>query len=462
MNLKFLLPVLFSALIFCDERENPTSPEVEPDNIKVVIQTPIGTQSYKIDLNFTVVDRSDNSNTFRIVYQSSPHEIAGASLVSTTSGTITKDETGKPSIIKYTLPGNHKIVWNSSADFPNKSTSTMKIRIYYIDQKNDQKLVAETQSFKVDNSILTNYPPTASFRVNPKFGTTETAFNLDAIDCFDSEEPSSSLQVRWDWENDGIWDTNYSFEKTTIKRFETEGIKSIVLEVIDSDGRTDTETRQVTVNNGIQETGTVIDFDGNVYMTVKLGSQYWIAENLRVTHYRNGDSIPNVTGNDEWVSLSTGAYCSYNNNEEHVAAYGRLYNWFACIDQRQIAPIGWHVPTDKEWQELELFLGMSWSEVDYYGPRGNRGGALKEAGTFHWNSPNTGATNESGFTALPAGFHFSGANFRGLGDGAYFWSVTEHDDNSAWYRELEHDHSAIVREIYYSKRSGFSIRCVKD
>ena len=110
---------------------------------------------------------------------------------------------------------------------------------------------------------------------------------------------------------------------------------------------------------GPSEIGTVTDIDGNLYYTVKIGEQWWMLENLRVTHYRNGDAIPNVTDDAEWEGLSTGAYCDYDNDPANVATYGRLYNWYAVGDSRNIAPAGWHVPSDDEWQTLVDYLGGS-------------------------------------------------------------------------------------------------------
>jgi uncharacterized protein (TIGR02145 family) len=141
------------------------------------------------------------------------------------------------------------------------------------------------------------------------------------------------------------------------------------------------------------ETNTVTDIDGNIYHTVTIGTQVWMVENLKTTKYRNGDPIPNVTGN-AWAALTTGAYCWYNNDAAtYKATYGALYNWYAVADSRNIAPTGWHVPTDAEWTTLTTFLGGE----------SVAGGKLKETGTNHWTSPNTGATNETGFTALPGG-----------------------------------------------------------
>jgi uncharacterized protein (TIGR02145 family) len=198
-------------------------------------------------------------------------------------------------------------------------------------------------------------------------------------------------------------------------------------------------------------TGTVTDIDGNVYQTIKIGDQWWMAENLKVTHYRNGDAIPNVTDNSEWAGLSTGAYCAYNKDNGNISTYGLLYNWYSVDASRNIAPAGWHVPTDIEWQTL----------VDYLGGSSVAGGKLKETGTSHWNSPNTGATNESGFTALPGGYrNYSGA-FHSMFNYASFWASTGNGSDNAWHRHLSYYHSDVSRSSY-NKPYGFSIRLVRD
>lgn len=211
------------------------------------------------------------------------------------------------------------------------------------------------------------------------------------------------------------------------------------------------------------EDSTVTDIDGNVYQTVTIGSQVWMMENLKVTHYRNGDPIPNVTDGGTWGGLTTGAYCNYNNDQGYVATYGRLYNWYAVADSRNIAPAGWHVPTDEEWKQLEMYLGMSQAQADTEDWRGtDEGGKLKEAGTTHWASPNTGATNESGYTALPGGIrYYDGSNFDHIGYDAIFWSLTDISTTFAWYRILSFGESQVGRAPT-SKKGGFSVRCVKD
>jgi uncharacterized protein (TIGR02145 family) len=207
---------------------------------------------------------------------------------------------------------------------------------------------------------------------------------------------------------------------------------------------------------------TVSDIDGNIYQTVTIGTQVWMAENLKVTHYRNGAPIPNVTDGGTWSGLTTGAYCNYNNDVGYVATYGQLYNWYAVADIRNLAPAGWHVPTDAEWKELEMYLGMSQAQADAVGYRGtDEGGKLKEAGTTHWLPPNTGATNESGFTALPGGYRYIDGSFGyGVGATALFWSSTEFNSSVAWYRYL--NSGSQVYRNYPNKQAGFSVRCVKD
>jgi uncharacterized protein (TIGR02145 family) len=207
---------------------------------------------------------------------------------------------------------------------------------------------------------------------------------------------------------------------------------------------------------------TVTDYDGNVYQTVLIGDQCWMMENLKVTHYRNGDPIPHVTDGGTWSEDTSGAYCNYDNDSANVATYGRLYNWHAVDDSRNIAPAGWHVPTDDEWKQLEMHLGMSQAEADDVGWRGtDEGGKLKEAGTTHWQSPNTGATNESGFTALPGGYRHNDGTFYHMGDNAYFWSSTEIGSDYAWARHLTYSSSLVFRYDNY-RRYGFSVRCVRD
>jgi len=207
-------------------------------------------------------------------------------------------------------------------------------------------------------------------------------------------------------------------------------------------------------------TSTVTDLDGNTYKTVKIGNQWWMAENLKVTHYQNGDSIPNVTNDNEWQNSSTGAYCEYDNNGGYVATYGRLYNGYAVDDSRDIAPTGWHVPTDAEWLTMLESLGGYSPEYRIAGVK------LKESGTTHWLEPNEEATNESGFTALPGGYRiggvpFSSGKYYSLGESASFWTSREIGFVSRNKYMLSYGFSGVFRSEANSQY-GLSIRCVKD
>lgn len=203
--------------------------------------------------------------------------------------------------------------------------------------------------------------------------------------------------------------------------------------------------------------GTMTDQEGNIYKTITIGTQTWMAENLRTTNYRNGDAINNVIGNKDWIKLATDAYCKYDNTSDNIgiASRGLLYNFYAVIDERNIAPMGWHIPTDAEWTTL----------VNSLGGDSIAGGKMKEHGTTHWLSENIGATNESGFTSLPCGWrdNYYGI-FEAIDYDVFYWSSTEDDNNFAWYRYLNYDLSSIGRfsESVGDKNSGFSVRCIKD
>ena len=207
----------------------------------------------------------------------------------------------------------------------------------------------------------------------------------------------------------------------------------------------------------------ISDIDGNIYITIKIGNQWWMAENLRVSRYSNGDSIPNVSEDSLWLNLKSGAYCFYYNYDWDGYTYGNLYNWYAVNDNRSLAPEGWHIPTDEEWKELEVTLGMSQSEADGFGCRGiDTGGKLKEEGNNHWQHPNVGATNSTDFTALATGIRMPNGSFLLRRYMTVFWTSTPlYNDLTAYYRHLNHDTSGVYRRGEL-KEYGFSVRCVKD
>lgn len=201
-------------------------------------------------------------------------------------------------------------------------------------------------------------------------------------------------------------------------------------------------------------TTTPVTYDGFTYNTTLIGTQTWMVENLRTTHYRNGDIIPNVTNNAAWAALTSGAQCTYNNtiSVDSINRFGRLYNFYAVTDIRNIAPVGWHIPTDVEWNTLKNYLGGSAVAA----------GKLKETGTFNWFSPNTGATNETGFTALPGGYrYYNDGTFKSIGKDGCLWSSSE-DTVIGPYIWYLYSYGSDLRSDYSNKSDGYSVRCVRD
>ena len=192
----------------------------------------------------------------------------------------------------------------------------------------------------------------------------------------------------------------------------------------------------------------VTDKEGNVYKTVTIGNQVWMAENLNVTQYRNGDPIPEVQDKEEWDNLTTGAWCWYENNSANGTTYGRLYNWFAVNDPRGLAPEGWHIPSSDEWNKLTNNLGGA----------ENAGTKLKT--TSGWDNGGNG-DNKSGFSAIPGGYRTHDGYFSNMGRNALFWTSTEFNTTNAWFRNV----IGSITDVYapnYGKDFGLSVRCVKD
>lgn len=200
----------------------------------------------------------------------------------------------------------------------------------------------------------------------------------------------------------------------------------------------------------------VVDIDGNVYTPIIIGHQVWLKENLKATRFSNGDSIPTEENDFIWQSLSTPAYCNSSNDTSLVADYGRLYNWFAVADTRNICPVNWHVPTKEDWIQLTDFL----APVE---------GKLNETGNTHWIWANGTATNSSGFTALPGGFRAGPTisypgEFNPVGGGGYFWSSTEDPEylGQRAFSQYIYPNDGGVKFIPVFMQYGQSVRCIRD
>ena len=201
----------------------------------------------------------------------------------------------------------------------------------------------------------------------------------------------------------------------------------------------------------------ITDAQNNTYKTVTIGTQQWMAENLKVSKYSDGTDILNEPDNAKWSQLTTGAWAYYGNDATNNAKYGKLYNWYAlnktANGNKNVCPTGWHVPTDAEWTVL----------TDYLGGAIVAGGKMKEMGTTSWSPPNTDATNSSLFSALPGGYRSDDGNYYGIGGNGYWWSSSENATyvDRAWYRYLNSGNGNAASYISY-KKGGFSVRCLRD
>ena len=216
------------------------------------------------------------------------------------------------------------------------------------------------------------------------------------------------------------------------------------------------------VHNPTVPYGRMTDQEGNEYRTVQIGSQIWMAENLKTTRYRNGIIIPEITNPDDWANNTIGGYCSYNNNTSNDCPYGKLYNWYAVNNTNQLCPKGWHVPTDAEWNILIANLDPSYNPTADGSQSAIAGGKMKSTGTQYWQSPNQDATNSSGWSGLSGGYRYDQyGTFNSIGTSGIWWSSTEYRISWAWYRTLVHE-SSMVNRLHTLKTYGFSVRCVKD
>jgi uncharacterized protein (TIGR02145 family) len=237
----------------------------------------------------------------------------------------------------------------------------------------------------------------------------------------------------------------------------TSGTASFALNI---GGKTCTVTRTVAIAPQNPTSGygsNITDVEGNSYKTVFIGTQQWMAENLKISKYSDGTTIPNITDNTQWQNNTTGAWAYYNNDAANNAKYGKLYNWYAVSKttngNKNVCPTGWHVPTDAEWTVL----------TDYLGGASVAGGKMKEVGRTSWNFPNIDATNTSLFTGLPGGYRDPIGNYKVIGDYGYWWSSTEYTEYTynAWNRLLLTS-NGNANSYSYTKGDGLSVRCLRD
>lgn len=311
------------------------------------------------------------------------------------------------------------------------------------------------------NSEGTSYGGQESFSSNPVMPATLTTSGVTSVTSTvavsggtiisDGGAPISAKGVCWaitadpttsdNKTNDGIGTTSFISTITGLSEETTYHVRAYA---INSAGTAYGDDKSFTTEQ-------LKDADGNVYTTVTIGTQVWMVENLKTTKYNDGTDIPLVSDAGAWAVLNAPGYCWYNNDEEaNKPTYGALYHWLTG-NIGKLCPAGWHVPTDSEWTTL----------TNYLGGESISGSKLKEAGTNHWLTPNTGATNESGFTALPGGFRAIDGSFNNIGSNGYWDSGTEYNASNRYGREMHTDGSDVIRGPY-GKRRGLSVRCLKN
>jgi uncharacterized protein (TIGR02145 family) len=311
----------------------------------------------------------------------------------------------------------------------------------------------ETTTYRIDDVVISS-----DSDLNADFEANSTSVLVGETVYF--TDLSSGNPTGWAW---AFGDDHTSTSQNPAHSYSSPGTYSVLLYISDgSNNDTEYKENYITVSSGSQ-TGTVTDYDGNVYNTVKIGNQWWMAENLKTTHYANGVDIQVISSSSSWSGLDTDdkAMCYYNNSSSNAETYGALYTWAAAMNGiqssnsnpsgiRGVCPYGWHMPSNAEWNELE----------DYLGGEFLAGGKMKEIGTSHWNSPNSNATNESGFTGIPGGHRYYYGDYGFMGSRAYFWSSAL-SNGFPYYYELRYNDG----QLHYDAATatyGRSVRCVKD
>jgi uncharacterized protein (TIGR02145 family) len=324
-----------------------------------------------------------------------------------------------------------------------------------------------TNSVGSDSETKTNYITVNSEIFKPVAAFTASPTTIIEEGAVQFTDQSTNEPTEWSWD---FGDGSTSTEQNPNHSYTNEGTYDVSLTVTNSagsDSETKTDMITVTPSDITGQTGTLTDIEGNTYNWIGIGTQAWMAENLKTTKYYDGTAIPLVTDGTEWDNLTTPGYCWYNNDEtSYKDTYGALYNYHT-VNTDKLCPAGWHVPTDAEWTELENYLIANGYNYDGSTTGYKAGKSL--AATSGWNSSisigdignDQQSNNSTGFTALPGGYRTNVGPFGGEGLKAYFWSSTAGSSSSAWSRGLYYDYEFLFLN-YGSKVYGFSVRCVRD
>lgn len=305
------------------------------------------------------------------------------------------------------------------------------------------------------------FAPIANFTINPGEGTTETKIVMDASGCADAETPADDLEVRWDLDGDGIWDTDYDMNKYSGFQFQWAGSWSVILEVRDVDGLTDTES--VTVNIAASPEGTFTDpRDRNKYPYKTIGTQVWMTRDLAWLPEVSPPTAGNNTDKFYYVLSYNGTSVLDAKATSNYQTYGVLYSGVAA---KEACPEGWHTASDLEWKIMEQYLGMNDADLNVnansFRNSGNVGGQLKETGTGHWLEPNTGATNSTGFNAIGGACRYTSSGWGDVKFAALYWTSTSGGTGQTWQRCLAYNEAGVLRYNEYNGY-GMSVRCIRD
>lgn len=357
--------------------------------------------------------------------------------------------------------------WSFQGGTPATSTQQHPQGIIYNTAGTYNVTLTATNIYGSDPEVKTGYIVVSQTGTAPiaDFSASTTAITEGQTVNF--TDLSANNPTSWQWTFAGGTPSSSTQQNPTGITYNTAGTYDVTLVATNGNGN-DTEIKYDYVavtgsgGNGCSGTTTVTDIDGNVYNVVEIGSQCWMQENLKTSKYRDGSSIPTGLNNTTWQNTTFGAYAIYNNDQANDITYGKLYNWYAVNDNRGLCPNGWHIPSDDEWKALEMFLGMSQSDADLIGNnRGtDEGGKLKSTSNL-WLSPNTGATNNSGFTGLPGGLRINDGNYGNVSSQGAFWSTTE-NGNNVFGRALLWTYSQAARSSNLYRTFGYSCRCLKD
>lgn len=307
--------------------------------------------------------------------------------------------------------------------------------------------------YSIQSSFTTQQASTAALTTADIFSITTTSFSSGGIITNDNGSPVTERGICWNTTGSPTISDSKSNNGSGTGDFTSNvsGLQPGTLYYLRSYATNSIGTEYGNTLYCKTYSDTVNDIDGNTYYTTVIGGQEWMAANLKVTKYQNGDPIPNITDYTKWDTLTQGARSTNIWVNNYVSTYGWYYNWRAVTDSRRLCPSGWHVPSDAEWTTLTTFLGGE----------NVAGGKLKESGVLHWVDPNTGSTNETGFTALPGEFYLTAGGWVGPGYDGVWWSSTESDATNGWNRFM-FNNDATVSRTDNNKRSGFSVRCLKD